>query len=174
MKKTALVFFLLVGGAAAVFLLLRPAGRHEAFAQPAVTGIAPGASRALPLPPGGGGEDLPGLQQLGMAKDLNAPGRTIRDDLIVLDGVFLAYQSNVLKEGNPVGTNSEITAALTGRNSLGLAFLSPRHPAINAAGELCDRWGTPFFFHQVNASRMELFSAGPDRERGTADDVTIE
>lgn len=108
-----------------------------------------------------------------MAKDLNAPGKTIQEDLRALEGVFLSWQSNFLKEGNPVGDNREITAALTGQNSLHVAFLAPDHPAINADRELCDRWGTPFFFHQESAAKMGILSAGPDRKRGTADDVLL-
>lgn len=118
-------------------------------------------------------EPEPPLEQLDMAKELNAPNKTIQDDLHTIESVLLAWQSNFLKEGNPVGENVEITAALTGKNSLHLAFINPRHPAINANGELCDRWGTPFFFHQLSGTKMEIRSAGPDRKRGTADDAVL-
>jgi len=113
------------------------------------------------------------LERLDLAKELNAPGKTIQDDLHLIDSVFSVWQSNFLKEGNPVGDNAEITAALTGKNQLHVAFLAPDHPAINAHGELCDRWGTPFFFHQQSGWKMEIVSAGPDRIRGTADDVVF-
>jgi len=109
---------------------------------------------------------------LNLAVDLNAAGKTIRDDLKTLDGVLQVWQTNFLHTGNPVGTNAEITAALTGHNSLHVAFISPKNPAINREGELCDRWGTPFFFHQLSGTKMEIHSAGPDRKRGTADDTT--
>ena len=33
------------------------------------------------------------------------------------------------------------------------------------------RWNTPYFFHQISGKQMEIHSAGPDRVRGTADDV---
>jgi hypothetical protein len=111
------------------------------------------------------------LERLDLAKELNAPEKTIQDDLRVLDGVFSVYQTNFLKDGNPTGENAEITATLTGKNKLHVAFIAPDHPAINAKGELCDRWGTPFFFHQQSGFKMEIRSAGPDRQRGTADDV---
>jgi hypothetical protein len=110
---------------------------------------------------------------LNLAPDLNAPGKTIMDDLKALDGVFSVWQTNFLHTGNPVGTNAEITAELTGHNGLHTAFISPKNPAINRAGELCDRWGTPFFFHQLSGTKMEILSAGPDRKRGTADDVLL-
>ena len=62
---------------------------------------------------------------------------------------------------------------LMGRNRLGLALLPPDHPAVNPRGELCDRWGRPFFFHQLSGTRLELRSAGPDRQLWTGDDVVL-
>ena len=56
---------------------------------------------------------------------------------------------------------------------LGFAFIPPGNPAINARGELCDRWGTPFFFHQLSGSQMEIRSAGPDRKLWTPDDEVL-
>ncbi len=106
-----------------------------------------------------------------IAQDLNAPGGTIRHDLELLNQVFVAWQTNFPHDGNPVGENDEITVALAGENRLRFAFVAPTHPAINARGELCDRWGTPFRFHQMSGTVMEIRSAGPDRKFGTADDV---
>ena len=45
--------------------------------------------------------------------------------------------------------------------------------AINRNGELCDRWGTPFFFHAESAAHMEIRSAGPDKKMWTDDDVAF-
>jgi hypothetical protein len=42
---------------------------------------------------------------------------------------------------------------------------------INARGELVDYWGTPFFFHQLSGTEMEIRSAGPDRVMWTVDDL---
>jgi len=106
-----------------------------------------------------------------IADPLNAPAGTIRRDLEILNEVFAAWQTNFPHEGNPVGENAEITAALAGENKLRFAFVAPHHPAINARGELCDRWGTPFFFHALSGTRMEIRSAGPDRKMWTGDDV---
>lgn len=72
-----------------------------------------------------------------------------------------------------MGENAEITAALAGKNPLQLALIPKNHPAINAEGQLCDRWGTPFRFHQISGDRMELRSAGPDKQFGTADDALL-
>lgn len=106
-----------------------------------------------------------------IANDLGAPGKTIQRDLQILNEVFGAWETNFPHDGNPVGDNDEITAALAGDNRLHFAFVSPTHPAINARGELCDRWGTPFRFHALSGTQMEIRSAGPDRKFGTADDA---
>ena len=106
-----------------------------------------------------------------LADSLNAPAGTIRRELEILDEVLAAWQTNFPHEGNPVGENAEITAALAGENKLRFAFVAPHHPAINARGELCDRWGTPFFFHALSGTQMEIRSAGPDKKMWTGDDV---
>lgn len=106
-----------------------------------------------------------------LADQLNLPGTTIQSDLRVVQGVVDAYRSNFHE--NPVGTNAEITAALLGHNSLQLALIPRDHPAVNLRGELCDRWGRPFFFHQLSGTQMEIRSGGPDRKLWTDDDVVL-
>jgi len=108
-----------------------------------------------------------------LADALNAPAGSIRADLEIVSQLLEAFRTNFLASGNPVGDNAEITAALAGRNKLHVAFISPRHAAINARGELCDRWGTPFFFHQNSGTQMEIRSAGPDRKLWSDDDVVL-
>jgi hypothetical protein len=77
--------------------------------------------------------------------------------------------------GDPVGTNPEITAALMGRNPKQINFLGGQ-PGIqvNQNGEMIDNWGTPYFFHQLSGTEMEIRSAGPDRIMWTSDDVVAE
>jgi hypothetical protein len=110
---------------------------------------------------------------LALADELNSPRTTIRRDLQILNGVFLAWRTHFREQGNPVGDNAAITAAFTGKNSLNLQFIRRDHPAINDRGELCDRWGTPFFFHALSGTRMEIRSAGPDRKLNTDDDIVF-
>ena len=112
---------------------------------------------------------LSGVSQI--AADLNSPRGSIRRDLEILHEVFETWQTNFPREGNPVGDNAEIADALTGSNAVRFGFIPPTHPALNARGELCDRWGTPFRFHQLSGTQMEIRSAGPDLKFGTADDV---
>jgi hypothetical protein len=76
--------------------------------------------------------------------------------------------------GNPVGTNAEITRALNGDNPAHARFLDGiPGQQIDSNGELVDPWGTPYFFHQLSGSDMEVRSAGPDRKMWTSDDIVI-
>jgi hypothetical protein len=113
------------------------------------------------------------LERSTLADALNLPTGDIRGDLRIVAGIIETFRTNFLQSGNPVGTNAEITSALTGRNPLRLSLIPRNHPAINQAGELCDRWGTPFFFHAESATRMEIRSAGPDRKMWSDDDVVL-
>lgn len=108
-----------------------------------------------------------------LADELNAPTGTIEQDLRLVLSLLEAFRTNFPREGNPVGSNAEITAALQGRNATQVAFVPRGHTAVNRDGELCDRWGSPFFFHAESALRMEVRSAGPDRRLWTEDDVVL-
>lgn len=101
---------------------------------------------------------------------LNAPGGNCRDDIAFLDLVISQYGR--LLDGNPVGDNRAISAALRGDNPKGIAFLPSKGAFLDADEHLVDRWGTPYFFHAIASQRMDIVSAGPDREFWTADDIT--
>ena len=73
----------------------------------------------------------------------------------------------------PIGTNADITRALRGDNPKRIIFVTPEEMPVNARGEITDDWQTPYFFHQVSGREMEVFSAGPDREMWTADDLKV-
>jgi hypothetical protein len=111
------------------------------------------------------------LDLTNLATDLNSPAHDIAADLRIVSTMIDTYRSNFPHDGNPVGDNREITAALAGDNRLRLALIPKNHPAINRDGELCDRWGTPFFFHAESGTQMGIRSAGPDKKLFTADDV---
>jgi hypothetical protein len=49
----------------------------------------------------------------------------------------------------------------------------PEGQKLNDQGELLDRWGAPYFFHQLSRNEMEIRSAGPDQAMWTADDVVM-
>lgn len=74
--------------------------------------------------------------------------------------------------GNPVGNNAEITAQLGGKNPKHINFINAdAGMRVNGNGELVDPWGTPYFFHQLSATDMEIHSAGPDKTMWTDDDL---
>jgi hypothetical protein len=92
---------------------------------------------------------------------------------VVLENVCRAIREyGAMFGGNPVGTNPEITAALNGNNPKQINFIKPEAGMrVNEAGELVDAWGTPFFFHQLSGTDMEIHSAGPDKIMWTSDDL---
>ena len=178
-RRLLLVLGLALLGGALVWSLLprRPADSSPAAPSPA----APAAPAAPSLPvapvPFAGTNDRPlfvdSSPAVSVAAALNAPGGTITRDLTLLNDLLSDWRLNFPNAGNPWGENAEITAALTGDNSLGLRLIPRTHPAINAAGELVDRWGTPFLFHALAGDRMEVRSAGPDKKFGTPDDARL-
>jgi hypothetical protein len=72
---------------------------------------------------------------------------------------------------NPVGTNAEIMKSIMGGNRRQAVLGPPEGQVLNGDGELIDRWGTPYFFHQISGKEMQIRSAGPDRTMWTDDDV---
>jgi hypothetical protein len=73
--------------------------------------------------------------------------------------------------GNPVGNNAEIVKELDGGNPAGARYLPAELMRLNDQGELIDRWGTPYFFHQESKDRIEVRSAGPDKVLWNGDDI---
>ena len=144
---------------------------------PSPIALPPAAVHSGPMPaPAGETSPVPSVpaeDRIALADPLDAPDGNIQSDLHVLNEIFQAWQTNFPHDGNPVGENNEIAAALLGNNRLQLALIPRNHRAINAQGELCDRWGTPFRFHQLSGTQMEIISAGPDRKFGTTDDAKL-
>jgi hypothetical protein len=100
------------------------------------------------------------------------PGLTPVTVMENMRAVFRQYSARF--GGNPVGNNREITAALNGANSKQVVFINPDDGLrINEQGKLIDNWGTPFFFHQLSRTEMEIRSAGPDRKMWTRDDLVL-
>jgi len=92
---------------------------------------------------------------------------------IVLENMARAVrQFGAMFGGNPVGTNPEITSQLNGNNPKRINFINAGSGMrINENGELIDPWGTPYFFHQISGTDMEIHSAGPDKIMWTTDDL---
>lgn len=167
--RSVLIVAVLLGIAA--WLLLR----KEASKPVATDGRSPSAAPAPAQAPVAQTktESPPLAGESRLADELNAPSGTIQRDLEILNEVFETWQTNFPRTGNPVGENAEITTALTGANEHRFAFIPPGHRAINARGELSDRWGTPFRLHQLSGQHLEIRSAGPDRTFLTDDDAVL-
>jgi len=93
------------------------------------------------------------------------------EDIQVIDGMLGHFRKHFSE--NPIGANWEITAALTGANPKRIGYINADHPAINKQGELCDRWGRPFWFHSDSGTEMNIISLGPDGTLDTKDDIRL-
>jgi len=71
----------------------------------------------------------------------------------------------------PLSANEDWADFLRGKNAAHERFLPDRHIALNSAGQLIDRLGTPLFFHAIGGGRYEIRSAGPDKVLWTNDDI---
>ena len=152
-----------------------PAANPTSAALPTATATTPSVST---LAPAENSPTNPSASQDTVASSpANSP--TVATDapslppLTVLDNARVAVHNyhDVFGE-NPVGNNAEITAALRGNNPRQVNFI--REDAdlrVNEKGEMIDAYGTPFFFHQVSGSIMEIRSAGQDRKLWTFDDI---
>lgn len=104
--------------------------------------------------------------------DYAKPSRPPENDLDLMaqlmDNFILLEKSAA---NRPLSANEDWAAELRGRNPAHERFLPDQHAALNARGQLVDRWGTPLFFHALGNGRFEIRSAGPDRKLWTADDI---
>mgnify|MGYP006976421656 FL=1 len=124
--------------------------------------------RVAPASPGRVYEIDPANEQ--RADMLNSPDQGVQEDLqIVSEFVDLIHKAGV---NASFGDNADITAALTGTQYAGQKdHLFPRsHPAIRG-GQLVDRWGSPYWFHNNGPGKLEIRSAGPDKQLFTLDDI---
>ena len=147
---------------------------------------APTQNPHFPLPEGEGrgvektsttNQDIPTqLIRTNLNSLLPAPAEPLTDaplpPLTIIDNARVVIHNYHDRFGeNPVGENSEITAALMGKNPKQVSFITEESGLrTNDKGELLDGWGTPFFFHQVSSKEMEIRSAGEDRKLWTFDD----
>ncbi len=130
--------------------------------------VQAGTTESMPVP-GNGAQPIagpgPAAKGQGMP-DLEEPAK-IEADAIALNIRHYSQRFG----GNPVGSNAEIVKEMTGGNPKGATYLPSELQRLNDRGELIDRWGTPYFFHQNSANFMEVRSAGPDKKLWTSDDV---
>lgn len=94
----------------------------------------------------------------------------VEDELGAVAQLLYAYRQGFGE--NPVGDNGDIVTTLLGENEKRAAYLTRDCPAL-VDGKLVDRWGTPYWFHALSGTEMEIVSAGPDRELFTGDDLRL-
>jgi hypothetical protein len=129
-----------------------------------------GASNSAFHPPAGEKQDL--AAQAGQYIAPADPPANLPPETVLQNLRRVIHQYGEMCGGNPVGTNPEITAALSGKNPKLINFLAGQPGMrIDANGELVDSWGTPYFFHQLSGTVMEIHSAGPDKIMWTSDDL---
>ena len=93
-------------------------------------------------------------------------------DLAAVSQLLTHYR--LFYQENPVGVeNFEFTGSLTGNNPQKVNFIDPNSASLSSNNELVDRWGSPFIFHPLSATNMEIRSLGPDKTLWTEDDLTF-
>jgi hypothetical protein len=194
MKKLALVLVLL-GAALAVWLLLanrqhpvsvarESQATQDAAVATALSHASPAATAAIETSFAGVTNTqaiAPGTRPTNAfipasARQVFAPEITSLTPLAVVENVRTAIHNYGQRfGGNPVGNNAEITRALGGENPGQVNYLDAEAGLrVNEKGEMIDAWGTPFFFHQLSGTVMEIHSAGPDKILWTADDLVTQ
>ncbi|MDB6119296.1 MAG: hypothetical protein JWO08_3077 [Verrucomicrobiaceae bacterium] len=143
---------------------------------PAVTRIAPKPTTPIfvqpPAAPPSPIRDPMAIDPMiqGLADELASKEQPPTRDLEIVNEFVTLYSRAF--QGNPIGMNEDITAVLTGHNPRKGILFPPNNPMI-VNGQLVDHWGTPYWFHPSSSTRMEIRSAGPDKNLFTADDVVI-
>lgn len=105
-------------------------------------------------------------------KNYASPSQTPQQDLADMSHVLGNFA--LLVKGDqpiPLGANEEIAAALRGKNRTQLRFVPDDAPCFNAKGQIVDRWQMPLFFHAEARDKIDIRSAGPDKQMWTADDI---
>ena len=111
-------------------------------------------------------------QAIDLAHRLHANDTDAEEDIQILDAILGYYR--MMHKSNPVaGENFEVINTLAGKNRQSVVVFPTNHPDLDEQGNLLDRWGTPYFFHAISATMLDIQSAGPDRERGSADDIKL-
>jgi hypothetical protein len=127
-----------------------------------------------PVPPKLKPVSIAAVEELPIQLDGQEPTAELPPVTILENMRTTLRQYNLRFGENPVGDNAEITAALTGKNPKHVVFLNAEDGLrLNDKGQLVDNWNTPYFFHQLSRTEMEIHSAGPDRRMWTADDLVL-
>jgi hypothetical protein len=111
-------------------------------------------------------------QAINLARQLHSKDIPAEEDIQILNAILGYYR--MMNKSNPVaGENFEVINSLMGKNKHNVVVFPMNHPDIDTDGNLLDRWGTPYFFHAISATLLDIQSAGPDRHRGSSDDLKL-
>lgn len=147
----------------------KPQGTSPAVSSGASVPSIPPVQTTPPSPPMRDPDDAPPITP---AKPITPADR--ENTSRVIDNIQFALRDyRTAIGGNPVGSNAEITSSLLGNNLKQVKIPLPDGVTVNGLGEMCDPWGSPYFFHQQSGTKMEIRSAGPDRKMWTPDDVMM-
>jgi hypothetical protein len=110
-------------------------------------------------------------EALDIARQLHTPDGDPEEDVSTLNDIMAFYR--MIFAQNPVaGDNQSVMAALMGDNERGIVVFPADHPSLDGSGQLLDRWESPYFFHALSRTNMEIISLGPDQILGTYDDLS--
>jgi hypothetical protein len=176
-KKVLLALGLIGVLVAAWFLLNRPVNREQKSTSPSRSSstFLAGSNVGVAVSSTGGSTSPLGRDVLlgeTLLRDYGNSSLPPENDLTLLSHLmdnFVLLMKTAAER--PLSANEDWAAALRGHNTARERFLPDQHVALNAQGQLVDRWGTPLFFHALGGRRFELRSAGPDHQLWTADDL---
>ena len=132
--------------------------------------VSPGPSRIAMKAPDR--EELANVPPNPMAGAIGSDKVTPEKEIAILLELFQIYRREF--GGFPAGQdNDQFMNALRGANPGKLPIFPPDHPRLDPKGNLLDPWRQPYRFHPVSRDRLEIRSAGPDREIFTADDLVV-
>jgi len=169
MKRFLIPLLILVIGSVDVFLLF-PKKEHPPSRPVIAVSHQKKPSPPAPalLPPRRATAENP---QQSWERLLAADGTPSEDRAALADIVTNFLESTAPDQRHAMGTNEEITRKLSDPSQMGGGAIPLNHPAM-MHGQLVDRWGSPWFFHQQSSNVIEVRSAGPDHKLFTDDDVT--
>ena len=151
----------------------RSAAEEAAKSSTNLETVAPGVVATITATPSAAppGQPTPLLGET-ILRDYAKPSLPPENDLKLLSHLMDNFNLLVKSAADmPMSANEDWAAAFRGSNPAHERFLPDQHAALNAQGQLVDRWGTPLFFHALGDRRFELRSAGPDKKMWTADDI---
>jgi hypothetical protein len=105
-------------------------------------------------------------------RDYGNTNRPPENDLTLMSRLMENSLLLLKSAGNrPLSANEDWADLLRGKNFAQERFISETNLALNAKGQLIDRWSTPLFFHALGSGHYEIRSAGADKTLWTADDI---